>query len=58
MSETGSKWVPDEGSEEQTQSDMPDVKGKDDFGQDGDPTTIPQATGEPTLPANVEHKQD
>ncbi len=53
--ELGRKSVPDERGE-QAQSDMPDIKGKDDL--DGDVEDIPQAAGEPTLPANHETNQD
>jgi len=56
-SEIGSKMVPDERSGEQSQSDMPAKKSKDEF-EDADPTKVPQPTGEPTLPASQEPKQD
>ncbi len=54
-SEIGSKMEPDERSGEQTQSDMPDVKDKDEF---PDPNKVPPAKGEPTLPGSQEPKQD
>lgn len=43
-----SKSVPDEREGDQTQSDMPPVKGKDRF---ADEETPRPASGEPTLPA-------
>jgi hypothetical protein len=53
--ELGSKSVPDERGE-QAQSDMPDIKGKDDLDEDAE--DIPQAAGVPTLPADHESNQD
>ncbi len=43
-----SKSVPDEREGDQTQFDMPPVKGKDEFADDETPSP---ASGEPTLPA-------
>jgi len=56
-SEIGSKMVPDERSGEQSQSDMPDIKDKDEF-PDADPNKVPQAKGEPTLPGSQEPTED
>ena len=49
--EWGGERVPDERSGEQSQSDMPEVKGVDDLEQKETPRP---ADGEPTLPAGQE----
>jgi len=48
--------VPDERGGEQSQSEIPDIKSKDDLDQNLE--DIPQATGKPTLPADHEAKRD
>lgn len=49
------KAAPDDREGEQTQSDMPAVKSKDDFDRDPEPKP---AEGEPTLPADRESHKD